>query len=297
MKANSSEPIEISVVTASYNQGRFIRDCIESVKAQGLERVEHIVIDGGSTDETLDILRSYDHLEWISEPDKGQSDAINKGIRLARGRWILWLNSDDYILPGVFDDARRAISQDPDVDFVFGWLYLVDARRRFIKSVRFPPIKNNLMRYWASLPSTGTFYNRRLFHEYGLWLDQKLSILMDLDLFARSDRYRAKFVNLNRFVVAFRWHGENVSMKRHLMTGDAARKRWQEHLAERRLIVDKCIALAIPNSTIKYCLWKAGSALMKQHWRFQKLVRGQYLMDLADQVIMKQREIKPAEVE
>src|SRR5205823_2649626 len=88
----------ISFITPSFNQARFIRDTVEGVLALALPDFEHIVIDAGSTDGTLDILKEYAHLQWTSEPDKGQSDALNKGIQRARGEMIGWINSDDFYL-------------------------------------------------------------------------------------------------------------------------------------------------------------------------------------------------------
>src|SRR5690606_33014626 len=96
----SSYPL-VSVVTPSYNKGKFIKETIESVLSQDYPNIEYIVMDGGSTDETVDILKSYgDRIAWISEKDDGQADAVNKGIARARGEIIGWLNSDDTYLPG-----------------------------------------------------------------------------------------------------------------------------------------------------------------------------------------------------
>src|SRR5688572_1037654 len=90
----------VSIVTPSLNQGRYLDEAIRSVQGQDYPRLEHVVVDGGSTDETLDVLRRHPHLRWVSEPDGGQSDAVNKGFRLARGEIFGWLNADDYYLPG-----------------------------------------------------------------------------------------------------------------------------------------------------------------------------------------------------
>lgn len=89
----------VSIVTPSLNQGRYMREVIESVRAQSYTPVEHIVVDGGSTDGTLDILREYEGLRWVSEPDAGQSQALNKGFALAQGEILGWLNADDAYEP------------------------------------------------------------------------------------------------------------------------------------------------------------------------------------------------------
>src|ERR1700755_1492305 len=97
--------MKISIITPSYNQGRFIEDAILSVLSQGYPDFEHIVIDNCSTDNTLDVLKKYPHVKWVSEPDRGQSNALNKGFGLSTGDVLGWLNCDDFYLPGAFHAA------------------------------------------------------------------------------------------------------------------------------------------------------------------------------------------------
>ena len=96
---------KISIVSPSFNQGQYIEEAIQSVLNQGYENFEHIIIDACSTDNTLEILKKYSHLKWISEPDEGQSDALNKGFKLATGDIIGWLNVDDIYLSNTFKDV------------------------------------------------------------------------------------------------------------------------------------------------------------------------------------------------
>jgi glycosyltransferase involved in cell wall biosynthesis len=99
----TNELPKISIITPSYNQGKFIRQTIESIQAQNYPNYEHIIVDACSTDDTVEILKSYGNtIQWISEKDKGQADAINKGIRMATGQILAYINSDDYYLPGAF---------------------------------------------------------------------------------------------------------------------------------------------------------------------------------------------------
>src|SRR5262245_12404263 len=107
MSMNDSR--RISLVTSSYNQGRFIRRTIESVLSQDYPNFEHIVVDGMSTDDTADVLNSFPHLRVIREPDGGQADAINKGFRAATGKIFAFLNSDDTLEPGALSSVARAI--------------------------------------------------------------------------------------------------------------------------------------------------------------------------------------------
>ena len=111
----------VSIITPSLNQGKFIRAAIESVLNQDYEQIEYIVIDGGSTDDTLSILEEYKgRLTYISEPDEGQSNAINKGFRMAHGSIVAWLNSDDVYEPGCVSHAVELMEADPMVAEVLG---------------------------------------------------------------------------------------------------------------------------------------------------------------------------------
>lgn len=128
---NRAEPL-LSVITPSLNNATYIRQTIESVLTQDYPHIEHLVIDGGSTDGTVAILREYgcrypDRFRWISEPDKGQSDALNKGISLARGEFIAWQNADDYYLPNVFAEPIAYLTAHPEVAMVFSQGLTVDA--------------------------------------------------------------------------------------------------------------------------------------------------------------------------
>ena len=117
----------VTVVTPSFNQGRFIRETIESVLSQDYPNLEYMVIDGGSTDDTLSILKSYqDRFAWVSEPDRGQAHAINKGWRCAKGEILAWLNSDDIYQPGAIRTAVEYFIHNQQVGMVYGEAYHVD---------------------------------------------------------------------------------------------------------------------------------------------------------------------------
>ncbi|MCM1532984.1 MAG: glycosyltransferase, partial [Ruminococcus flavefaciens] len=116
----------MSVVTVSYNQGHYIKDNIESVLNQDYPNFEHIIIDACSTDNTLDILKSYPHLNWTSEPDRGQSDGLNKGFKKATGDIIFWINSDDMIAPGAFKAVNEFFENNPDKSVLVGNRVMID---------------------------------------------------------------------------------------------------------------------------------------------------------------------------
>src|SRR5438105_818781 len=116
-----AEPSLVSIVTPSFNQARFLRRTIDSVLSQDYTHIEYVVIDGGSTDGSVDILRTFgNRFRWVSEPDAGQSDAINKGFALCRGDIRAYLNSDDVLRPGAVRTAVRHLDQHPDWDMIYG---------------------------------------------------------------------------------------------------------------------------------------------------------------------------------
>ena len=180
----------ISVVTPSYNQARFLEETLTSVRTQDYPRTEHIVIDGGSTDGSVDIIRRHaPHLSyWVSEPDRGQSHAINKGFAQAHGDVLAYLNSDDTYLPGALHKVGEVFAQYPDVDLVYGDYVYTDVggqplRRRHV----FASISYESLLYHDYLGQPAVFFRRSLFERVGP-LDESLHYCMDWDLFLRMWR-------------------------------------------------------------------------------------------------------------
>ncbi len=177
----------VSIITPSLNQARFIEATIESVLSQDYPRLEYVVIDGGSTDGTLDVLRQYgDRVQWISEPDRGQSHAINKGFRRARGEILAWLNSDDTYLPGAVSSAVEYLVDHPDCAMVYGDGYLIDEAglmtRRFPATGAFDLWK--LVYVHDYILQQSAFFRREAVEAVG-YLDERLHWGMDWDLFIR----------------------------------------------------------------------------------------------------------------
>lgn len=130
----------VSIITPSFNQADYLEDTIKSVLRQDYPRIEYLVVDGGSSDGSVDIIRKYasEFTWWVSEPDKGQASAINKGMARAKGEIVAWLNSDDLYLPGAISRAVAEFEARPELGFVFGDAVTIDADGRPIKELIFP---------------------------------------------------------------------------------------------------------------------------------------------------------------
>lgn len=188
----------VSIVTPSYNQGEFIRATIESVLAQDYPHIEYIVMDGGSTDQTAAIAAEYSgRLTWISERDRGQAHAINKGFRMSKGEIVAWLNSDDILLPGAVTRAVNAFaSAPPAIGAIYGEGNRMD--REGLLTGRFPATEPfNLWKlvYLSDyVLQQSTFFRRAAIEEIG-WLDEKLHYALDWDLLIRlGKRYGLRYV-------------------------------------------------------------------------------------------------------
>ncbi len=182
------EPLPlVSIITPSFNQGAFIRATIESVLSQDYPNLEYLVIDGGSTDDTLEVLRSYgDRFFWVSEPDRGQSHAINKGFARASGEILAWLNSDDVYLPGAISQSVAFLQAHPEIDLVYGDAQLIDAEGRILRPlVASKPFSlTNILTRFSTLAQPSAFFRARVLERAGP-LNERLHYMMDFDFWLR----------------------------------------------------------------------------------------------------------------
>ncbi len=182
-------PLKLTIVTPSYNQGVFIDQTIRSVLNQGYKNLEYIVIDGGSTDDSLNIINSYSSKisKIITEPDNGQSDAINKGFNLAGGEILGWLNSDDVYLPDALNKVADYFEQNPECKWVAGNCIFTDIFLKPAWQYNVPQIKpEEYLKFWEGnyLSQPSVFFRKELFDEAG-GLNINLHYAMDLDLWLR----------------------------------------------------------------------------------------------------------------
>lgn len=194
---SSSELPLVSIVTPSLNQGRFIEAALQSVRAQDYPRIEHLVLDGGSSDHTLAILGGHgDRIRWVSRPDRGQTNALNHGFRMASGDIVSWLNADDVLLPGAVRVVVEALQANPDVAMVYGTGELMDAAGRPLPPFRLtePFNLDRLIEVSVFILQPAAFVRRDSLAAVG-YLDERLNWCMDWDLWIRiGQRYRVGFL-------------------------------------------------------------------------------------------------------
>jgi glycosyltransferase involved in cell wall biosynthesis len=177
----------VSIVTPSYNHAHFLEETIRSVLDQDYPKIEYIIVDGGSADGSPEIIHSYEaHLAWwVSEPDQGQTDAINKGFLRANGEIFAWLNSDDTYQPGAIREAAAYLQSHPEVGMVYGDAHFIDEHGQV--TGRFPARQTNyhrLRRGFVHIPQQASFFRADLWREVGP-LDPSFYFAMDYDLWVR----------------------------------------------------------------------------------------------------------------
>lgn len=211
----------VSVLTPSFNQGRWLGDNIASVANQTYPCVEHIVVDGGSTDETVTVLNSAgSRVRWVSEPDRGQSDAINKAFRLSCGEIIGWLNSDDaYFTSDAVETAVREFERRPDAVVVYGHAALVDASGLVLHFIWVPQLSPSLLRVGNFIVQPSVFVRRSALDDVPV--DESLDFAMDRDLWLRLAQL-GPFVRVNR-VLAIDRHQMNRKVITRRDVGDRER--------------------------------------------------------------------------
>ena len=201
--------IKISIITITYNSEKTVEETIRSVLNQDYENIEYVIIDGGSTDSTLDIVNNYrDRIACvISEKDKGISDAFNKGIQNATGELIGIINSDDVLLPNAL--SKVASYYDPLTEVYRGNTIVWNAKTQY-KCREIPSMKFPVVPYFIHVSHQGTFITRKAYSKYGLF-DLNFRYAMDLELLCRFYRSGSKFKYMDVDVALFRVEGDGVT--------------------------------------------------------------------------------------
>ncbi len=199
----------LSIVTPSYNQGQFLEETIRSVLLQGYPNLEYIIIDGGSTDGSVDIIRKYNPWlsHWVSEPDQGQSHAINKGFLRAKGDWLAWINSDDIYEPGALKAIGQHASANPSFQLIYGNLFLVNNKGEIVGTLQGGYSKEKLVEFFRGffgISQPASFFRQDLVRSIGP-LDESLHYIMDYELFLRASEV-CEFHYINHYLARFREH-------------------------------------------------------------------------------------------
>lgn len=199
---------KISIVTPSFEQGIYLEKTIQSVLSQNYSNLEYVVKDGGSKDSSKQVLERYkDKLSyWASEPDTGQSQAINLGFAHTTGEIMAWLNSDDLLLPGALAFVADYFNTHPEIDVIYGNRLLIDENDMEIGRWILPGHSGQALSWADFIPQETMFWRRSIWEKVGGQIDESFRFAMDWDLLIRFRDAGAKFAHLPRFIGAFRVH-------------------------------------------------------------------------------------------
>ena len=221
---------KLSIITPSYNQGEFLEATIKSVIDQGYPNLEYIIIDGGSTDNSVEIIKKYEkHLAyWVSEKDKGQTDAINKGLWKSTGEILGWINSDDIYVDGTFNKVIKAFQAHPKHIVVHGDRLLIDRPGNVVGWTFLPQFDPS--KHGFSVCSETAFWRRDAMDSVGL-LKTDLRFAMDLEFFCRL-YLSGKFLKIDQYLGCFRCYADNKSSTLGDVCKEETEKEWSRLFGE-----------------------------------------------------------------
>jgi glycosyltransferase involved in cell wall biosynthesis len=204
--------MNVDIITPSFNQGRFIERTLHSVASQTGAQITHFVFDGGSGDQTLEVLRNFSPaVRWVSESDRGQAHAVNKGLRAGSAEIIGWLNSDDIYYPGTIERVIDYLTTHPDVDVVYGMADHIDLDDRAFESYPAEPWDFARLQETCFICQPAAFFRRRVVESHGV-LDESLNYCMDYEYWLRLGKAGVRFGYLEHKLAGSRLYADNKTL-------------------------------------------------------------------------------------
>jgi glycosyltransferase involved in cell wall biosynthesis len=241
----------VSIITPSYNQANFLEETILSVLNQEYNNIEYIIIDGGSKDGSLEIIRKYEKyfVYWASETDKGQGDAINKGIAKSKGEYICWVNSDDLLYPGFIESRVTLFQKNPDVDLIYGDVDQgKDPDKSWLRRGKQTSFNNILKTLDVPIPQQSAMWRRKVIDHTGL-LDPNLYVLLDRDYFIRISKNH-RILYDSGALSFFRIHEKSKSISETIKWAEelppyysSLTKSWVEYKKHSKRVMSQCFWL------------------------------------------------------
>lgn len=207
--------MKVSIITPSFNQGQFILRTLESVNQQQDVQIEHVVMDGKSTDNTVDILKSASllmpYLKWVSEKDNGQAHAVNKGIQATNGEIIGWLNSDDIYYPGAIQSVLQVFESWPNIDVIYGMADHIDIDDQPFETYPSEPWNEQRLQDICYICQPALFFRRSVVDKCGL-LDESLNYCMDYEYWLRLAKADIRFYYFEKKLAGSRLYADNKTL-------------------------------------------------------------------------------------
>jgi len=242
---------KISIVTPSYNQGEFLESTINSVLSQNYPNLEYIIVDGASTDNSVDIIKKYESslAYWVSEPDKGQSNALNKGFRRVTGELVGWLNSDDLYMPNTLKTIGEYFKNNAKADMAYGDQADIDEKGRVFRALRSLKFSRLAFLSRGRLISQPTaFFKRKIFGEIG-YVDESLPWVMDYEFFLRIAFAGYHIHHIPQILAKFRYHKGSKTV-----TGKVESNKHEEYMRmiQKKYLVKTKLSMLVINAMKVY---------------------------------------------